>query len=373
MSTVADTLHAFLQPHAAYLRSRGWRVDGAARGAVAMLGGGRSFDAVADIPFSRSLRDVGAHVRALRAIRALVGHDRYDLVHVHTPIASFVTRWALRDPASRPFLAYTAHGFHFAPGLPWWRNLTFHAAERIASRWCDGLIAINRTDLAAASRWPRPAGWARYLPGVGLDLDTYSRAAVLAAERAAARGALGLAAEVPFLVVVAELNRGKRHRDLLRALRQCRPGVHLAVLGAGPLRAPLERLAEDLGLGARVHFLGHVPDPRPFVAEATALVMPSEREGLPRCVMEAMGLETPVIGAAARGTADLLANGAGWLYPVGDVAALASAIEAVLVGTDVAPRVREARRRCAPMEVSAVAKALEGIYEDWLRDCDRGA
>lgn len=48
-------------------------------------------------------------------VKAVVAQGNYDLVHVHTPIAAFVTRYALKD-VKKTKVIYTAHGFHFYRG-----------------------------------------------------------------------------------------------------------------------------------------------------------------------------------------------------------------------------------------------------------------
>jgi glycosyltransferase involved in cell wall biosynthesis len=59
-------------------------------------------------------------------------------------------------------------------------------------------------------------------------------------------------------------------------------------------------------------------------------VLPSAQEGLPRCALEALCLELPVIGSDIRGTRDLLQSGAGILFPVGDVTGLCHAMRQII-------------------------------------------
>jgi glycosyltransferase involved in cell wall biosynthesis len=98
-------------------------------------------------------------------------------------------------------------------------------------------------------------------------------------------------------------------------------------------------LSQQLGLSDRVRYLGFRRDVPELLAAADLLVLPCEREGLPVCVMEALAMNKPVIGANARGTRDLLAPDCGWLHEVGDVKMLAEQIDYVLSHPD------EARQR----------------------------
>ena len=65
----------------------------------------------------------------------------YDLVHVHTPVAAFLTRLAARNMNAS--VLYTAHGFHFYDGAPLLNWLLYYNMERLARRWTAGLVVIN--------------------------------------------------------------------------------------------------------------------------------------------------------------------------------------------------------------------------------------
>src|SRR4051794_29163723 len=115
VATVPMTLRGFLLPFAEHFRARGCRVDGLARGITGDADCVRGFDRVWDVDWSRNPLRLGQLFRTPAAIRELVVREGYDLVHVHTPIAAFLTRFALRGlrRQGRPRVIYTAHGFHF--------------------------------------------------------------------------------------------------------------------------------------------------------------------------------------------------------------------------------------------------------------------
>src|SRR5262245_45276068 len=140
--TVPPTLD-FLVPLARHFRSKGWRVDGLASALSTNPGGCRagdetlcqrwatSFDHLWDVPWSRNPLKLRNFLSAPKHVRALVEQQGYDLVHVHTPVAAFVTRLALRNmrKQSGPRVIYTAHGFHFYEGGPRLRGSIFRRLE----------------------------------------------------------------------------------------------------------------------------------------------------------------------------------------------------------------------------------------------------
>ena len=332
VTTVAKTMH-FLEPYAHHFRERGWRVEGAADG-LSTSPRAAAFDAVHDVPFSRSIKDAGRQLAAARAIgRVLDGG--YDIVHVHTPIASLITRLvAGRIPAEgRPAVVYTAHGFHFYEGGHPLANALFLTAERVGGRFTDRLVVINQEDYEAARRYRLvPKRRLRYMPGIGVDTGWYARSQVSDEAARAALGAVGIEPERPYFVSVGELSRRKRPTDGVQALAQMRVReADLLFLGDGPERATVEALAEELGVADRVVISPTwVNDVRPYLRSAVALVQTSRQEGLPRSIMEALALEIPVITTAARGCAELVGDDRGEVVPVGATKRLAAAMDRVV-------------------------------------------
>lgn len=77
--------------------------------------------------------------------------------------------------------------------------------------------------------------------------------------------------------------------------------IRVTVLGDGPLREDLDLMAAKLGVTGRVRFIGFQPNPYPFIARASALVLSSRVDAFPNVVLEALACGTPVIATPAVG------------------------------------------------------------------------
>lgn len=343
-----------------------------ARGVTAEAQCRALFDGCFDISWSRNPFSLIDLIHAARAVQSVAHEYAFDVVHVHTPVAGFVARLALRGlrKRGRPKVIYTAHGFHFHSNGSALLNRLFLEAEKMAGRWTDYLVVINREDEEAARRHRLvPQDRVRYIPGIGIDTTAYSPDKVSPGDIQRARSSIGVTPEARVFLMVAEFNRGKRHRDAVEALaRLGRPDVHLAFAGTGPLEDVTARYAKVLGVADRVHFLGFREDIPVLMRAAVATVLPSEREGLSRSVMESLALEVPVIGSDARGVKDLLENGAGLVVPVGDVDGLARAMAWVLHHPEEARAMaRRGREQIAQRhELSLILKMHEDLYAEAL-------
>ncbi|WP_339394235.1 glycosyltransferase family 4 protein [Nostoc sp. UHCC 0870] len=369
VTTVPDTLSAFLIPFAHHFRAQGWRVDAMTQGVSQNVECIKAFDQVWDVEWSRNPLNPFNLVVAPYIIQQVIQQEKYDLVHVHTPVAAFVTRYALKDlnQQKRPLIIYTAHGFHFYNGGKLLKNAIFLALEKLAGRWTDYLVVINREDEETAKkhRLISPE-YIRYMPGIGVDLQYYNPQAVSDAEVAQLRQELKLASDTPLFLSVAEFIPRKHPQDVLKAFALlARPQACLAFAGDGFLMNQTQQLASQLGVENQVRFLGVRRDIPTLMRAATATILASDREGLPRCVMESMSMETPVIGTDIRGTRDLLKEGCGLLVKVGDIEALAQGMAWILDNPEKAQIItKEARERITSYELSYILKEYEALYAE---------
>jgi teichuronic acid biosynthesis glycosyltransferase TuaC len=178
------------------------------------------------------------------------------------------------------------------------------------------------------------------------------------------------------LVTVGHLVARKRHSDVLRALwllRDSHPALRWDVVGEGPERAPLQRLARELGLDGRVRFLGQLP---PAMARAAAqgagvFVLPSVDEAFGVAYLEAMAGAVPAIGCRGEpGPEEIAAAGGGLrLVPPGDPEALATELRALLDDANWRRELGEAARATveAGFTWERCGRATVAAYEEALR------
>jgi len=287
-----------------------------------------------------------------RVLRRLRRRFPWDLVHAHyaVPTADAVLR---AGTAGAP-LVISEHGgdvFHTVR-LAGGEGIVRHAFD--AAR----IVLANSSGVAEAVR----GLGARDVRVVHLGAD------VVPAAHAPGPGP-------PVIVTVGHLVPRKRHADVLRAvwlLGDRHPDLRWLVIGDGPERGTLERLADELGLGGRVTFTGQLPHDQALarLPEARLFVMPSTDEALGVAYLEAMAVGLPVVAARGEpGPEDLARAGDGTrLVPPGDIEALAREIDQLL---DPAwgVRVGAAARATVAGHFTweACGRATVAVYEDALR------
>lgn len=228
--------------------------------------------------------------------------------------------------------------------VPWFGVSHFSLAARLGSksaRYVARRVKHYSRYAAVAVLTPAMLREAQELfSGTGLDLVELPNVIDVDALRRVARAPIERPAD-SFIVSVARLDEGQKdHKTLLRAYAQVRERgrckAELVLIGEGRDRRELEQLAAELGIGPVVHFLGFCANPAPYIRQAELLVLSSRYEGFGMVLGEAMALGTPVLSAdCPTGPRDLLEDGkAGLLVPVGDVDAMARAIERLLTETE---------------------------------------
>lgn len=119
--------------------------------------------------------------------------------------------------------------------------------------------------------------------------------------------------EKEYLIQVARLDKGKRHRDLIYIYSELvKKGIHhkLLIIGDGPEREKLEQLIINLNLQHKCLLLGELSNPYPYMRNADLFLHTSEKEGLPTVLLESLILGVPVISMdCPTGPREILDNG----------------------------------------------------------------
>lgn len=192
--------------------------------------------------------------------------------------------------------------------------------------------------------------------------------AVPPADRAALADEWRLPDGQRLIVAVGRLVPQKNHALAIRALPHV-PDAVLAIVGGGPLREQLERVADEAGVRGRVVFAGVRSDARAVMGAADAVVLPSRWEGLPLTGLEALAAGTPLVATAVRGIQELVVDGESALVvPPDDARALARALERVLGERDLAERLRRCGREIAAAHSEeAMVAQYHRLYAELLR------
>ncbi len=371
ITAIPNSLRAFLLPFAGHFRARGWRVDAMARGVATDIECLQTFDRLWDVDIYRNPLDPRNLLTTPSQIREIIVREKYDIVHVHMAVAAFVTRYALKDVRKQgnPQVIYTAHGFNFYRGGPPVQNSIFLTLEKLAGQWTDYLVVMNQEDETAAKRHHiLPPGRVKYMPGIGLDINHYGRHGITDDDVLQVRQEMGLKADTPLFLSIAELIPRKRHRDMLKAFaRVTKPDACLAFAGEGPLMAEMQKLASHLGIEDRVRFLGFRRDIPTLIQAAIATILVSEHEGLPRSILESLSMGVPAIGTDIRGIRDLLGDGCGLLVKLADIEGLAKAMNWILDHPQATQVMgKQGQKAIAAYDLQHILKLHENLYAEAL-------
>lgn len=341
LCAVDFTLYHFLLPLMRAIRDAGHEV-------VGICGEGPLLDKVRaegfrvePVRIDRSF-NLFRHFGSYRALVKLFRRERFDIVHVHTPVAALVGRAAARR-ARVPTIVYTAHGFYFHERMPWWKRRLFVTLEWLAGRVTDVLFTQAEEDAAFARRAKLVRGATIEAIGNGVDRDRF-RPDAGGTVRQRMRADLGTPPDRVVVVMIGRLVAEKGYPELIEAMRSVDAelwvvGERLASDHAAEIDRAVTAAQEDPILTSRVKFLGYRPDVPDVLRAADIFTLPSHREGMPRSVIEAMMAGLPVVGTDIRGTREeVVPEETGLLVPVNDASALAAALNRLVADADLRRR-----------------------------------
>jgi phosphatidylinositol alpha-1,6-mannosyltransferase len=276
------------------------------------------FDRTHDLPVARLpllLREWGVcsyaglkgYTRAFRALRRVVRSARPDCVHAARILPEGVLAWCLKQWFGLPYLCYV-HGEDVA-GTATSREYRWLGHRVLAGA---DLVIANSLNSARIVRefQGRDSGKVAVLhPGV--DAERFHPAP----RSLAARDRLGWG-DRPVVLTVGRLQMRKGQDHMIRAVSHIRnsvPDVLYAIMGNGEMRARLEHLVAEEGVGRHVQFMGEPDDDELVTAyqQCDLFVLPNRQvghdiEGFGMVLLEAQACGKPVIAGASGGTAETM-------------------------------------------------------------------
>lgn len=296
----------------------------------------------------------------VRAMRRFLAEEKPDIVHIRSRVPGWVTwlAWRGMDPATRPRLVSTVHGFY---------SINFYSAIMTKG---ERVIAVSDCIREyILGNYPRtPGKIVRVIPR-GIEPENYGAgfqpAAAWLAKWNSEHPAL---AGKCVLLLPGRITRLKGHGDffhLVAALKS--EGIPVHGLVAGDTHANkqiyMDELRENvsrLGISNELTFLGHRGDIREIMAVSDiVLALSQQPESFGRTVLEAMALGKPVVGYDCGGVGELLATlfPAGRV-PLGDAAGLLEVTRSVVRGRPRPSAVGE------PFTLDAMCRATLGVYQE---------
>ena len=178
--------------------------------------------------------------------------------------------------------------------------------------------------------------------------------------------------EEKLLVHLSNFRPVKRILDVVETFARVARAVpsRLLLIGDGPDRSAAERLALQLGIQDRIHFLGKQDNVNELLPLADLMLLPSEMESFGLAALEAMACGVPAIATRVGGVPELIDDGVnGRLLEVADVEGMAQAAIALLTDEPARQRMAEAARKTAQDRfcASRIIPLYEEYYERIIR------
>jgi glycosyltransferase involved in cell wall biosynthesis len=251
---------------------------------------------------------IGPNLRAFWQLRKIIDQEQIKLIHCHNPMGGVVGRFAAVCSKEKPYVIYTAHGFHFYKGAPAVNWLLYYTAERLLSHCTNQLVTINWEDYCRARSFPfRKGGSAAQIHGVGVDRNRFCPRPEL---RSSKRKSLHVPEHAFHIVTAAQLNDNKNQKVVIEAIAALgKKDIYYSICGEGPNEGMLRRLIEEKGLTKQVRILGYRTDMEEILSTADCFAFPSYREGLGIAAVEALNCGVPLLAADNRGTREYAVDG----------------------------------------------------------------
>lgn len=249
-------------------------------------------------------------------IKKIIKKEKFDAVYLHTTLAAFWVRLAIKGIKNRPLVINTVHGYLFGKGFSRLHNKIYLACERLVSKVTDNIVVMNDEDLEIASKNNLCLGKIYKIDGMGID---FSKKNLKIANPS-----------FPYknLIYVGELNKRKNQIFLARAMTHM-PDTTLTLVGDGKERKAIEKFLKKEKIQDRVRITGFTKNVGDYLSQADLYVSASKIEGLPFNILEAMYSGLPVIATNIKGQCDILPIEC--LYSVNDMDSFLSLINKKVV------------------------------------------
>jgi glycosyltransferase involved in cell wall biosynthesis len=300
---IYGSYRAFLKGLAAWLVERGWEVHVATNLKDAKVEADVATLHQIDMPRGANPLQL---LKASRSLTALIRELQPTVVHAHFSVGMLALALARRVKGVRTLGTFQGMRFPLATGMSRW---LFKLVECFTISRLDQSWVLTSDDYDAVPKRVRKKLGIQEGYGFGCDTAHFDPERFTDSDKSQLRTTLGIPAEAFVFIFVGRLTAFKGFLLALEAfklLRKERADVHLLVVGNVDPQHPLD--LPDLNSIPGMHHLGWQEDPAPYLAISNTMVFPSEREGMPVCMMEALSMGVSVVTADSRGCRELVGD-----------------------------------------------------------------
>ncbi|NDI34870.1 glycosyltransferase family 4 protein [Chengkuizengella sediminis] len=258
------------------------------------------------VHISRSIRPIQDMISLIKVYKVLKNSD-YDIIHTHTAKAGFIGRIAAYM-ARKKIVAHTSHGLPFYEGQSFPLYSTYKWLEKVASWFSGAYFSQNKEDLEKIKKFVPKRVLTGY-EGNGVHLKRLDLIPKLNSTQITnLKNSLGLCEDTFIYLMAARLESVKNHKLLIHAVSKMDQQFDFKVLiaGDGILKDEILNLTDELKVSHKFIFLGYKENIHDYIQLADAVLLTSEKEGIPRILMESMAFSKPVLATNVLGTRELV-------------------------------------------------------------------
>lgn len=310
------------------------------------------------------------NLKAYRQLKHIIDRERYVLINCHTPVASVLTRIASRRARKKGTkVLYTAHGFHFYKGGPYFFWGTFYPLEVYLTRTADAVITLNNEDYQRIKSVGSPKADYFKISGVGVDKRNFRP--INNVEKCRLRRQKGFPENKTIIIYAAEFIDRKNHTFIIDTVKRY-PNLFdntlILFAGRGKREKTLQEKVRKENLEESIQFIGYRSDIDEMFKLSDIGVSVSKQEGLPINVVEEMMCGLPMIVSNIRGHNDLIENEVnGFLFSFENARTFAEMVKRVATDKELSRRIStNAIQKAQEFELQNVLKELTSIFLKYL-------
>lgn len=248
-----------------------------------------------------------SNFNAIFKLKQLLEKENYAIIHTHTPVASVVTRLAVKFSKCKPKVIYTCHGFHFFKGCPLYFWIFFYPIEKYLMKYTDALLVMNKEDYEFSKKHFKNTK-IYYINGAGFQKERlekkYNKKEL---EEIYIKNDIS---KDDFVVIyIAEFSKRKGQVRLVKELAKTsikNSNIKILLIGDDSLNGKLQKKIKKYQLEKTVKVIHFTNEISKYLDIAKLVISVSNQEGLPMNIMEAIYKKKIVIATNCRGNIDLI-------------------------------------------------------------------